>query len=217
MKYDVIATGSKGNAVVLEDSILVDCGVPFKALQGVYSKLKIVLLTHIHGDHFKPSTVKKLAAERPMLLWACCEWMVQPLIDCGVAKHNIVLLDFETGFACPTLDYGVEPFPLFHDVPNCGWIVQTNGKRALYATDTSNILVEAKNIDLYLVEANYEDAEIEQRIEKQILDGAEYIHEYKAMRNHMSEKDAIDWLVRNVGPKSVYVLLHRHEEKKEDA
>lgn len=30
--YNIIATGSKGNAVVIEHEILIDCGVPFKAL-----------------------------------------------------------------------------------------------------------------------------------------------------------------------------------------
>lgn len=29
---NIIATGSKGNAVVIEHEILIDCGVPFKAL-----------------------------------------------------------------------------------------------------------------------------------------------------------------------------------------
>lgn len=49
MEYDVISTGSKGNAVVINREILIDTGVPFKSLESVYKDLKLVLLTHIHS------------------------------------------------------------------------------------------------------------------------------------------------------------------------
>ena len=71
MTFDVIASGSSGNAVVINGEILIDCGVPFKALEGVKQDLKLVLLTHSHGDHFKPRTVRALHRERPALRWWC--------------------------------------------------------------------------------------------------------------------------------------------------
>jgi glyoxylase-like metal-dependent hydrolase (beta-lactamase superfamily II) len=67
MNYNIISTGSQGNAVVVNNHILIDCGVTFKTLKGVYKDLQIVLLTHIHTDHFKPKTLKRLAQERPTL------------------------------------------------------------------------------------------------------------------------------------------------------
>ena len=67
MNYNIISTGSQGNAVVVDEIILIDCGVSFKALKDVYKKLQIVLLTHIHADHFKRSTIKRLAKQRPTL------------------------------------------------------------------------------------------------------------------------------------------------------
>lgn len=54
MTYNIISTGSKGNAVVINGRILIDCGVPFKALEPVKKDLRLVLLTHIHSDHFNP-------------------------------------------------------------------------------------------------------------------------------------------------------------------
>lgn len=68
--YNIIATGSKGNAVVIEHEILIDCGVPFKALAAEWKTLKLVLLTHIHCDHFQPSTLRLLASNRPTLRFA---------------------------------------------------------------------------------------------------------------------------------------------------
>ena len=49
MEYDVISTGSQGNAVVINREILIDIGVPLKSLKDVYKGLKLVLLTHIHS------------------------------------------------------------------------------------------------------------------------------------------------------------------------
>lgn len=49
MEYEIIATGSTGNAVVLNKNILIDVGVSFKALKNVYKDLQLVLLTHIHS------------------------------------------------------------------------------------------------------------------------------------------------------------------------
>ena len=33
VKYNIISTGSDGNATILEDFVLIDCGVPYKALE----------------------------------------------------------------------------------------------------------------------------------------------------------------------------------------
>ena len=45
IRYSIIATGSKGNAVKIDD-ILIDCGVSFKKLKDVYKHIRLVLLTH---------------------------------------------------------------------------------------------------------------------------------------------------------------------------
>lgn len=49
MDFDVISSGSNGNAVVINNSILIDIGVPMNRLKEYKSKLKLVLLTHIHS------------------------------------------------------------------------------------------------------------------------------------------------------------------------
>lgn len=49
MEYEIIASGSTGNAVTFNKNILIDVGVSFKALKTVYKDLQLVLLTHIHS------------------------------------------------------------------------------------------------------------------------------------------------------------------------
>ena len=118
MIYDIISTGSKGNAVVINDKILIDCGVPFKKLSRVYESLSIVLLTHKHTDHFNKRTIKKLAEERPTLRFACGKWLVPDVVKCGVKKRNIDVV--ESGKIYDYKAFKISPFTLYHDVENIG-------------------------------------------------------------------------------------------------
>lgn len=217
MTYDILATGSSGNAVVINGEILIDIGVPLKKLRGsgYIKNLKLVLLTHEHGDHFNAATVRALHKERPTLRWCCCEWMVSHLIEAGVDERSI---DFtrptEPGESSRALIYNnfaiVDPVHLSHDVPNCGWIILQNHERLFYATDTGTLDgIEAKNYDLYLIEANHTQAEIEARIAEKLAQG-EFVYEYRAARNHLSQEQALDWLAENAGPNSRYLFLHQH-------
>lgn len=47
--YEIIATGSRGNCVIVNGSIAIDMGVPFKKTQHIYKNLQLVLLTHVHS------------------------------------------------------------------------------------------------------------------------------------------------------------------------
>ena len=42
--YRIISTGSQGNAVIVNDFVLIDCGVPYKSLAKYVPRLKLVLL-----------------------------------------------------------------------------------------------------------------------------------------------------------------------------
>lgn len=215
MKHNIISTGSKGNAVIINDYILIDCGVPFRDLQPYYKDFKIVFLTHIHGDHFRKSTIKKLAFERPTLRFACCSWLVESLCGCDVSKKNIDVLDVMSEHNT-LYSYGlfsVIPFFLKHNVPNCGYKIHfANGEKLFYATDCNNLNgIRAKNYDLYMVEANYVDEEIQEKIKKKRVDGV-YAYETQVLQNHLSKAKCDDFIYRNAGAKSQHIYLHCHTD-----
>ena len=217
MTYNIIATGSSGNAVVIDDCILIDCGVSVKALEPVISSIKLVLLTHIHKDHFKPSTAAAIHRRRPLVRFGCCEWMVKPLLDAGVSKRNIDVYDFDMGVCYgSSFPYAIEPVKLTHNVPNCGYrIFGPENEKLFYATDTGTLNgIDAKDYDLYLIEANHTRAELEARAEAKQVAGV-YAYEVEAAQNHLSQEQAMDWIYQNIGPRSRYVFLHGHTEKKE--
>lgn len=213
MTYDVLATGSSGNAVVINGEILIDCGVPMKKLResGHIKSLKLVLLTHAHGDHFNPATVRALHQERPVLRWGCCEWMVPYLRKVGVLAQLICMPMKKEVLRMQ--EYTIFPVDLVHDVPNCGWHIWTENERLFYATDTSTLdHIEAKGYDLYLIEANHTRAEIKTRIADKLARG-EFAYEARAARTHLSRERAEAWLARNAGPQSRCMFLHQHRDK----
>lgn len=219
MTFDVIATGSTGNAVVINSNILIDVGVPFKALEPVKKDLKLVLLTHSHGDHFKPRTVRALHKERPTLRWGCCEWMVGPLLEAGVDKRVIDVYDPDLpAFLMYGPALSVRPQRLVHDVPNCGYHMifspeHDRRERLFYSTDTATLDgVEAKDYDLYMIEANHTMEEIQRRAWEK-LNAGEFAYEVRAAANHLSQEQALDWLYQQMGPNSQYVFLHQHLER----
>ena len=214
MNYNIISTGSHGNAVVLNDTILIDCGVTFKALREVYKGLQIVLLTHCHLDHFNTSTIRILERERPTLRFGCCGWLVPDLVKWGVDPARIDV--FEIG---KIYDYGafkVSPVKLYHDVPNCGYRLFVGEEKAIYATDTHTLEgISAKDYDLYLVEANYHDEELQERI-KAKQESGEYCYELNVSNRHLSKKQADAFLYDNIGVHSRYEYLHGHIDKSAD-
>ena len=211
MNYKIISSCSTGNATIIKDIILIDCGVTFKKLEESYKKLKIVLLTHLHADHFKKETIKKLTEERPTLRFACCEWLLKPLLECGVKRKNIDVLQIGTRYDYKI--FKIIPIKLYHDVPQCGYRVIFDDYKIIYATDTSTLEgIQAKNYDLYLIEANYEEEEIEERI-KQKQEESKYVYEYRVKNTHLSKEQASEFLLENMGEKSEYVFMHEHIER----
>ena len=211
MNYKIISSCSTGNAVIIRDFILIDCGVTFKKLEKYYKNLKIVLLTHIHQDHFKKATIRKLAQERPTLRFACCKWLLEDLIKCGVSKKNIDVL--EIGIKYNYKLFKIVPIKLYHDVPQCGYRILFDDYKVIYATDTKTLEgITAKDYDLYLIEGNYEDEEIEERIRKK-QQVQQYCYEYRARYTHLSKGQASDFLLKNMGKNSEYVFMHEHVER----
>lgn len=208
--FEIISTGSQGNAVVINKIILIDCGVNFKALESYYRALKLVLLTHIHSDHFNKTAIKLLARNRPTLRFACCKWLVSDVIACGVNKANIDVVEFNTLY-----NYGacnVIPFPLVHDVPNCGWKIHFSIGKVIYATDTNNLNgVTARNYDLYLIEANYIDEDIQEKIREKEANG-EFVYERRVLRTHLSKAKCDDFIYSNIGSRGQYVYMHTHRD-----
>jgi Cft2 family RNA processing exonuclease len=212
VNYNIINSGSDGNGVIIEDIILIDCGISFKSLKDYYKKLKIVLLTHIHRDHFNKSTIKKLAYERPTLRFACCEWLIKDLVDCGVEKKNIDIL--KIGKIYDYKAFKVIPIKLYHDVSQCGYKLKISKNKLIYATDTNRIdHIVAKNYDYYFIEGNYESEEELEHRKMDKLSKGEFYYEDRVKYTHLSKVQTTEWLLKNMRENSKYIFMHEHKER----
>ena len=109
----------------------------------------------------------------------------------------------------------IEPVMLYHNVDNCGYKIEYKNKLLFYATDTYSLEgIKAIGFDLYMVEANYTDDEIKERIESKI-EAHQYIYEYQAMENHMSKERIDEWLLENMNENSEVIYLHQHRRENE--
>lgn len=211
IEYTIVSTGSVGNCVIIDKKIMVDVGVSYVKVKPYMDDVKLVLLTHRHIDHFKPSTVRRMSLEKPKLVFGCAPFMVAPLVEAGVAKSRIVVMqqNYMYGFGI----CNVIPFDVYHDVPNVGYKIHFPHGKVFYATDTGSLAgITATDYDLYLVEANYEDDEIKARMDAKREQGL-YPYEQRALKYHLSKKQCDEWLVKNMRGKGEYVYLHCHVEK----
>lgn len=209
MTYNIISSGSNGNAVFLDCGILIDCGVPYKLLQDIAQDIQVIFLTHEHGDHLNLSTVKRLMEEYPKIKVACSDFLLSKLQLIPLKKIRVL----PVGALVSWGGIRTQSFPLYHDVPNVGWKIWYGGKSIIYATDTVSLDdVVAKNFDYYLIEGNYKEEVIKEKMIDKLRNGS-YVYEHRVIRTHLSEEKAIAWLADMMGSHSRYELIHQHKDK----
>lgn len=206
MTYKIINTGSDGNCTIVNNIIVVDCGVSYKKLIPYIKKLRLVFISHCHGDHFNKRTVKLLAKNRPTLRFAVGSYLVNELINIGVNRANIDVIE-----PCEVYDYGlfkISPIKLYHDVPNMGLRLFMNNEKLIYATDTYTLDgIKALEYDVYLIEGNYEN---EEELHSRAYND---YYESRVKRTHLSKEQATEWLLENMGLNSFYEFIHQHKNR----
>lgn len=227
MTCEIISTGGKtGNAVLLNGCLLFDCGISWKKLQPYAKQISLVFLTHKHADHFNIQAIGSLWRRRPLIRFVCSTNLLADLVSRAKVPLDRIIL------VCPEdqpreirdwvygLDLEISSFHLIHDVENVGWIVRVSGGDddgiAMYATDTHHIPIAAPDLDLYMIEGNYTQEDIERRIAEKTEAGV-FSYEGRVLQSHMSMEAAVEWLGENADPyKSRIVFLHGHTETRKE-
>ncbi len=201
---NIIRSGSTGNAIKYFDTVLADCGVPFKLMKPYIYNINLLLLSHLHLDHFNYSTIKRLTDERPTLRIGCGEWMV-PLLK-GIKNIDV----YEAGELYDYGDFQISPVKLYHDigVPNFGYRLFKDGYKIIHCTDTCTLKgITAKNYDLFCLEHNYDEDTIWQIINDQEAK-SEFAHQRRSMTTHLSFQQAQDFFIQNKKKDSKLIRLH---------
>lgn len=201
--YQILSSGSSGNAVIYHNSILLDCGIPFSLLKPHVKDLQLVLLTHQHEDHLNIATIKKLALERPALRFGCGAFLL-PFLE-GIKNVDV----YETG---KIYDYGsfkVSPVKLYHDVPNFGYRIFKGNHKLIHCTDTFTLQgIIAKEYNLFMLECNYDEDTVWDIIRAKEERG-EYAHQRGSINSHLSRQAAQNFVLSNAGENYEFVMLHQ--------
>lgn len=204
--YRVLSSGSRGNAVIYFNTIMVDCGLPFSRIEPFIGKLQIVLLTHSHGDHFNVSTIKRLALERPSLRFGCGEFMADHLS--GIRNVDI----YNAGILYDYGSFKISPVILYHDIKNFGYRIFKEDKKIIHATDTYTLDgISARNYDLYALECNYDNDRVYDIIREKTYRG-EYAHQKGSINSHLSKQQAQQFVLENAGSNYEFIMLHQSTE-----
>ncbi|MCS5347889.1 MBL fold metallo-hydrolase [Staphylococcus aureus] len=177
MNYEIIASGSKGNTVAIND-VMVDCGIAFKRMKNYLYDIKYLLITHIHSDHVKPSTLKRIKKEFPH---------ITVISNYEVAQYYEVDIIINAGYPMDIGDYTFEAFECIHDVVTYGYVWRFEGNEIIYATDTSSLEhAPKKQYDYLFLESNYDITKLEMVRGKTKTYGYD---PYASGLRHLSTKD----------------------------
>jgi phosphoribosyl 1,2-cyclic phosphodiesterase len=196
----VVGTGSSGNCYLLtvnDQTLVIEAGINFtkvkKALNFDLSKVVGVLVSHEHGDH--ADFIKDFVKFGKKVY--CTE---------GTGKYNKIeyLKPFEIGL------FKITPFEIFHDAKEpCGFLIEVEGKRLAFITDTNDLKYKLKDIDYWLIEANYSS----EKLKHSRLDAS---LKKRIQQSHMSIDRCKTILEAHNAEKSSLVLLIHGSEKHSD-
>lgn len=214
-KVEILGTGSTGNAVLIDDTIMIDCGLGVNKLLPYLQNVRHLFITHRHSDHLNISVLKNIAKKvsKSIIRFGLhvnsdCYNMIErkaPEIAEMIESERLTshsLLDLKID----GVEYKIETYPLYHDVENQGFVITKNGKTLIHATDTST-MKDAPNrqFDVILVEGNYDESKL---IEYLKSDDREV--RYRAARNlrHLSIQAHENFVKSHSHSDTISLMLH---------
>lgn len=210
LRYEVIATGSTGNAVLI-GRLLIDCGVSAVKLKPFIGEIDYVYITHLHKDHITDPAVKYLAKNNVKFLTHYKNKRRRKNNPLATNKDKIDLTYIEDEYEFKdimnftyTLKLGIG---LVHNVPNFSLHIFYKDLKIFYMTDGGTLKNEAApNYDYYFIENNYRKRKIYAIIED--LEPGQYNRYSRSLEEHLSKEQADKFYMENGKSDSKHIRLH---------
>lgn len=202
LSLNVLGSSSKGNCYILQNNdtkILLDCGVDYEKILNQINPEEIngILITHCHQDHCKG--IKKIKDYINCNVYSNDETIeILPILD--TQKQEI-----KGGEIFNIGSFSIVPFDIEHDVKNFGYLIKDtiSNHKIVYITDCGVLpKYQFKDIDTFLIEANYNEEWLENKEELEI----------KEVRNlsgkgHLSVQLTTLFLKENINYNTKYIIL----------
>lgn len=191
----VLGSSSEGNSYVLEckdETLVIELGVKWneilKTLNYDLKSLVGCLCSHKHHDHSLsiPNAIKYAVD-----VYSCA--------DVQTAHPKVKVLS--KGVKTQIGGFKVQPIDMFHSVECYGFLIEHQEcGRIVFCTDTSKIPYRFKNIQHFIVEANYDADIVLNCLLSNVLNSSQ-------SENHMEIDDTIDFLKNNVNENTNSITL----------
>ncbi|MCD8195158.1 MAG: MBL fold metallo-hydrolase [Coprobacillus sp.] len=208
MRYSLIASGSKGNCLFIQEkdtNILIDFGVSKTRVNEELERyntnlegIDALFYTHNHSDHFRLSSQIK----RDVV------YALDGILPEGYLYHPLKMF---TPFTIK--DLTLTPIKTSHDTyPSCGFVIESDSEKLVYLTDTGMFIEQ--DLD-YIVNPDY--LILESNHDIKLLMASDRSYELKSRilsdSGHLCNEDSAFLASRIVGPKTKEVILaHLSEE-----
>ena len=155
MFFDIVASGSKGNATLVFSNntiILIDIGIPLVRLKEELNKfnrdisdIDALIVTHDHADHYRE--IKSFSPKKQYALVGTLPSSLSNVVDLFVPFY--------------VNDVKITPFVTSHDATNpCGYMIEDKNEKLVYMTDTGRYVSSnnkyIKNPDYLIIESNHD-------------------------------------------------------------
>lgn len=183
MNVQILATGSGGNCVLIDNHILIDAGITIKAFSAYeldLSEIWAFVITHKHTDHMKTPLVRFLLQNHikaflPKAVIA--ELLAEGKLDVMalIASGQISQIEAEKKYQIGNLK--MTPYAQkHHDIVNFAFVLEKEEERLLYSTDLDTVeptetgvgLLHLGKFDTILLEGNYDETYLRAYIEHMI-------------------------------------------------
>ena len=178
MKIKVLASGSSGNAYVIEhggSQFLLECGLSVRRLKKAtnfgLSGMDFCLVTHEHGDHAK--------AAADLMKAGIDVYMSQGTAgELGLSGHRLKIVRAQEIFSVG--EWVIKPFESIHDAAEpLNYLIANGGEKLVYLTDTAYCPYLFTGLTRIMIEANHDwdilrEKDIHPALKKRV------------MRSHMS-------------------------------
>lgn len=166
--YDIFYSGSKGNFNKITHggiTFAIDIGKPYRYLESNLYDVDVLLISHIHQDHYLPSTYNRIRLMHPNIVIISNQQVWDKVHENGGIPPDYIL---NAGEGIQIGDIYIRAFENEHGEPDkpvdcTGWIFYDGYSNILYSTDLSTTIhysmyLDKHNIQLntILLEANYD-------------------------------------------------------------
>ncbi len=206
MKFDVISSGSKGNATLIYSKgccIQIDFGISKRRICNALTQFELnfedveaFFISHGHSDHcsdIQQASKEKVYASSPSI----------PKFN-GVISGEHLLIPYKSVSVGP---FTITPIPLVHDYKNTIGFVVSDGEETLaYITDTGFVPEKnfsyLQNLDYYIFESNHDTKMLYESKRPDYL-----IRRIISDTGHLSNVDSAFYLSTFVGDKTKEIVL----------